>query len=147
MVAAGSAAVLLFTMSSFTWFTVAKGVGGRDAWQAFTLIDLLLFVVLLAAIALAVARMANIDLRPLPVRPGLIVAVAGAIAFLLLLLRLFVVPEIEVQFPGAIRSIEADADEVKPGIGLYLGLVASARIALGGYAAMNEPPSRPVRRR
>jgi len=146
MVAAAGGAVLLLVMSAFTWFTVAKGVGGRDAWQAFTLIDLLLFLVVLVAIAFALARMAGVDLRPLPVRPGLIVAVAGAVAFLLLLFRLFVVPEIEVQFPGAIRSIKAEASEVEPGIGLYLGLVASAGIAAGGFSARNEPPSRPRRR-
>jgi len=147
MVAAASAAALLFIMSALTWFKVQTGPGGRDAWQTFTLIDLVLFLVVLTTIGLAVACMAGIDLRSLPVRPGRIVAAAGAIAFLSLLFRFFVIPEIEIQFPGATGRIETDAGDIDRGIGLYLGLVASAGIAVGGYAAVDQRARRSSRRR
>ncbi|MGH2743263.1 MAG: hypothetical protein ACREX8_08935 [Gammaproteobacteria bacterium] len=150
MVAAASGIALLMFMSAFKWFTVANdptGLGDRNAWETFTLIDLVLFLVALAAVGLAVARAARVDLRGLPAPPGLLVAAGGALACALILLRLLVTPDLEIEYPGVTGSVEAVGGVVDRGIGIFLGLAAAAGIAFGGYTATKERASGKARRR
>jgi hypothetical protein len=149
MVAAGSALALLVFMST-NWYKVANdptGIGDRNAWEAFAAIDLALFLVVLVAIGVAVARGTGADLRSLPARPGLIVAGAGLVACGLIVFRLLVTPDLQIQYPGVSGSVEEVGGVVDRGAGIYLALVASVGIVLGGYAATREHASGRPRRR
>jgi hypothetical protein len=139
IVAAVSGA-LLFIFMFIDWYGVEDVPGGASAWESFSFIDVLLFLAALIAIALAVLRATGNVPPNLPAPPGLIVAGAGAVAFVLILFRLIATPDF-----GAF-GIEVDTTRK---IGVFLGLIAAGGIAYGGYTAMNEraagaaPPSQP----
>lgn len=135
---AGVSGVLLFIFMFFDWYGIeveGQGIGeisggGFNAWEAFGLIDLILFLAIAVAVALAALRAAG-AMPELPQPPGLIVAAAGAVALLLVLFRLIVTPGNEVEGFGTELDITRK-------IGVFLGLIASAGIAFGGYTAMRE---------
>lgn len=102
------------------------GIGGPNAWQSFSLIDLILFLVALLAIGVAVMRGMN-RMPSMPYPPATLLAVAGGIAFLLVLFRFLVQP---FDVP--------DQVDVTRRLGIYLGLLATAAIAYGGWRAMQE---------
>jgi len=114
----------------FDWYEVesgegALGFGGQElfeanAWQAFGIIDLLLFLVAAAAIARAVlgaTRAAPAVRAPL----GLAVAGGGALALLLLVFRFLAVPD---SVAPDVEGIDADRQ-----LGLYLGVLLTAALA------------------
>lgn len=133
-IAAGAGVVLILVMFIFDWYSVGGGSidtgvgtvdfdgGGVNAWQAFGLIDLILFVSAGVAIALAVMS-ANSQSPNLPVAVSAIVAGLGIFATILVLYRILDVP---------------GAGGVDRSIGLFLGLLAAAGIAYGGWTAMQE---------
>jgi hypothetical protein len=150
MVAAGSGIALLLFMSGVNWFSVANdptGVGDRNAWEAFSVIDLLLFLVALTAIAIPIAKAARVNLRSLPTSPEWIVTGAGILACALILFRLLVTPDLQIQYPGVSGSVEEVGGVVDRAIGIFLGMIASAGIVFGGYAAMRERAARAAQRR
>ena len=116
--------------------TISTPGADLTAWQAFSLVDLVLFLAALLAIALAVARAADALPSGLPAPPAEIVLGAGALAVLLVLYRILSVPGPEVEGFENGRKI-----------GIFLALLASGGIAFGGYAAMNEHASTGSRRR
>jgi hypothetical protein len=114
------------------------GGGGEtsaNAWEAFSFIDILLLITILGVVALAIARAtgAGIDL---PVAPSAVIAGLGGIAFLLILFRLIVTPDAAggAELP---EGVDVDVD-VSRKIGVFLGLLASAGMAIGGWLAMQE---------
>jgi hypothetical protein len=148
MVAAASGAALLLFMF-FPWY----GFGGKsvevpgsgtistpgadfNAWEAFSVIDLVLFLVAALALALALARAADAMPTGLPAPPATIVLAAGAIALLLVLYRIVDVP---------VPDLEGFENGRK--IGIFLALLAAGGIAFGGYTAMSERARRGSRRR
>ena len=68
----------------------------------------------------------------LPQPPGLIIAAAGAFAVLLILFRLIVIPD---------GNVDVDGVDFSRKIGIFLGLIAAAGITFGGWTAMNERAS------
>ena len=147
MVAAVSGMALILFMF-FPWY----GFGGKsvevpgsgtistpgadvNAWEAFSAIDLVLFVVAVLAIALAAARAADAMPTGLPTPPANIVLGAGALALLLVLYRI-------VSVPGP----DLEGFENGRKIGIFLALLASGGIAFGGYTAMTERTRRGSRR-
>ena len=132
---AAAGGLLLFLFMFVDWYGVDVDIagfeasGGFNAWQAFSFIDLLLFLAAMVAIGVTVARAAGV-LPALPIPPGQIVAIAGAIAVLLVLFRLIVTP-------GG-GDIAGDEFDVTRKIGVFLGLIAAGAIAFGGYTSMNE---------
>ncbi len=116
---AGVSGLLLFVFMFVAWYDI--GFIGLNAWQAFSLVDLLLFLVVAAAVALPLLRAAGAMPALPPATPGRIVAVAGALAFVVVLGRLLVPP------------FATDRE-----IGVFLGLLATAGIAFGGYTAARE---------
>lgn len=127
-IAAGSGVALFFIMFLFDWF--GNDFGGVDAWRAFTIIDLILFITLAAAIGLAV--MSAMSQSPnLPVAMSAIVAGLGILATLLVLIRIISPPDL-----GAGQF--ADVADIGRQIGVFLGLLAAAGIAYGGWTAMQE---------
>lgn len=130
MIAAVSGFCLLVVMF-LPWYGLSADIGtpasSANAWGSFGLIDFLLFLVALVAIGVAAARAADAMPAELPVPPGQILTGAGGLAVLLILFRLIDTPAPDVS--------EVD---VSPKIGAFLGLLAAAGVAFGGYTAMSE---------
>jgi hypothetical protein len=113
--------------------------GTRTAWQAFTLIDVLLFATAVVAVALPLAVVARVRSIDLPERPAPVIVAIGLFAALLIFYRLLDVPDTE---------IDVSVGEVSIGrrIGIFLGLIAAAGIAAGGYLTSMERGQSPRRR-
>lgn len=132
-------AILLFVFMFFDWFGVeVSGVpgfsgdisgSGGSAWDALDVIPIFLMLAIVAAIGVAVIRLTDADIE-LPVSLNSIVAALGGFAVLLILFRIVFPPDF-----GSFGGVEVDAT-LK--LGIFLGLLASAGIAYGGYSAMRE---------
>src|SRR5437868_5975111 len=132
-VAAG-AAVLLFILMFFDWYSVSVNAGplgefsvGGSAWEAFDFIDIYLFIVILAAIGLAVAT-ATERSPALPVTLSVIVTALAALGTLMVLYRLIDTPVGDVP----------DGVDVGRTVWAFLGLIAVAAITYGGYLSMRD---------
>lgn len=129
---AGIAGVLLLIiMFAFDWFTIEVGGGfgdvGGNAWDTMELIRFILLLTGLAGIALAVAS-ASQSAPNMPVALSAITAGLGILSVVLVLFRIISPPD-----GGA-----GDLVDVGRGIGVFLGLLASAGVAYGGWTAMQE---------
>jgi len=134
---AGASAVLLFIFMFFDWFKVeVSGSGfvggslGGDAWEWFSYIDLLLLLTVVVAVAVAIIRLTDAIFEP-PVSLNAVVAILGGLSVLFVLYRI-------IDPPGASESFGGVSVDVGRQIGVFLGLLASAGIAYGGYRAMQE---------
>jgi multidrug transporter EmrE-like cation transporter len=127
---AGVSGVALFIIMFLTWFELpevtaqaVEQLGGdtsESAWTAFDFIDLVLLLAAVAGVGLTVLAAAQSNVQ-LPVAASAITAGLGIFATLLVLYRVLDPP--------------SDLDRA---YGLYLGLLASAGIAVGGWMAMQE---------
>jgi uncharacterized membrane protein YhaH (DUF805 family) len=133
-----ASAVLLFIFMFFDWFGVeVSGVGGfsgtfaggGSAWDVLDFIPIILMLTIVAAIAVAVIRLTDADVEP-PVSMNAVVAALGGLSVLLILFRIIDPPGIG-SYPGV--SIDTTLK-----FGIFLGLLAAAGIAYGGYSAMRE---------
>ena len=137
-IAAVSAVLLLLIMFIFSWFGIDASGGtfsasaGANAWESFGLIDLILFITAVAAIALAVMR-ANAQDIDAPLSPAAVVAGLGILSVVLILFRIISPPDFGVGDLGDLAGVEVGRE-----IGVFLGLIAAAGIAYGGYEAMQE---------
>lgn len=135
MIAAVSAIALLLIMFIFSWFGFdAQGgldLGGANAWESFGLIDLILFITVVAAVGLA-AMKANSQSVDLPVAGSAIVAGLGILSVVLILFRIISPPDFGL---GDLGDLGGD---VTRKIGVFLGLIAAGGIAYGGYESMQE---------
>lgn len=139
---AGVAGVLLIIFEFFDWYGgkasgtiggvhVSRTGGGADAWQAFSFIDILLFVLALVAIGVAVMRGLN-RMPAMPYSPSILVTGAGGLAVLLILYRLISKPD----FGGIPSSILGVHFSVTLKLGIFLALLSAAGMAYGGWMAM-----------
>ena len=137
---AGICGVLLFIFMFFSWFGAPEAnivtpagevditgfaeAAGADttltAWQAFDFIDLVLLLAVIASVGLVVMSAMGTSVN-LPVAASAITAGIGILATLLVLYRLIDPPY--------------DTDRE---IGVFLGLLATAGITVGGWLAMQE---------
>jgi uncharacterized membrane protein YhaH (DUF805 family) len=129
---AGVSAILLFIFMFFDWFTVSASNGlvsisvGGSAWDALDVIPIILLIAILAAVAVAVVRLTEADFEP-TISMNAVVAILGIISVLLILYRIISPPD--SGFSGV---------SVDPAVGIFLGLIAAAGMAYGGYRAMQE---------
>jgi hypothetical protein len=132
-------ALLLFVFMFFDWFGVevsgvpgfggdVSGAGG-SAWDALDVIPIFLMLAIVAAIGVAVIRLTDADLEP-PISLNAIVSALGILAVLLILYRI-----IDPPGGGDYGGVSVDTT-LK--FGIFLGLLAAAGIAYGGYSAMRE---------
>jgi hypothetical protein len=112
---AGAGGVALLVALSTDWYS------GATAWQAFSVLDVVLALLALAPLAL-VALQATRQSPSLPVAFSVLTTVAGALATLLILYRI-------LNQPGP-----NDLVEVEPGA--WLGLAAAAAMAAGGWRSV-----------
>jgi uncharacterized membrane protein YhaH (DUF805 family) len=131
-------AVLLFVFMFFDWFGAKVSSvtgfsgdvpGGGSAWDALDVIPLFLMLAIVVAIGVAVVRLTDADLEP-PISMNAIVAALGGLAVLLILYRI-----IDPPGGGDFGGVTVDTT-LK--LGIFLGLLAAAGIAYGGYSAMRE---------
>ena len=142
-VIAALSGLLLVLVMFMSWFDLSS-VGGRDfsaaayragldttenAWQAFQFIDVVLFLAALAAIAAAVISAGDNSARA-PFPPEALAFGLGVLSTLLILYR--------------ILNPVLDAGRK---LGLFLGFLASAGIAVGSWMAMQETSAVGARRR
>ena len=144
---AGAAGVVLFILMFLNWFGIdEEGVADIDvedaeelteialsqdlsasatslnlnAWESFGFIDIILLVTVAVAVGLAVATAVSRTVS-LPIAASALTAGFGILATLLILYRLLDPPyELDRQF------------------GVFLGLIAAAAIAYGGWLSMRE---------
>jgi hypothetical protein len=135
-IAAISAIALLLIMSLFNWY--GSDVQTWNAWQAFALIDLILFLAIVAAIGMAVLSMGNTRLD-LPASPAMVTLGLGAFSALLVLYRIIDPPGLG--FGQAAEAFGVDLG-IGRSIGIYLGLIAAAGIAYGGWLARQDEMGR-----
>jgi hypothetical protein len=139
---AGIAGLVLLIDLWFKWYGVkVSGAGGvlknfsigvsATAWQAFGLIDIILFLVALIAIGVAVMRALN-RMPDMPYPPATLIAVAGGIALLLILFRTISTP---------VDTGGVDGIDVTRKIGLWIGLLSAAALTYGGWRAMQDAPA------
>jgi hypothetical protein len=135
-----ASAILLFVFMFFDWFGVkvsgvpgfagtVGGSGGGSAWDALDVIPIFLMLAIVVAIGVAVVRLTDADLEP-PVSLNAIVAALGGLAVLLILYR--------IVFPPSFGSFGGVSVDATLKFGIFLGLIAAAGIAYGGYSAMRE---------
>jgi hypothetical protein len=128
-VAGISGFALILVMLLFAWFGFPQAAG-IDAFKAFH--DWVLFFLLFAAFAgMALALVGAAGSRvDLPVTLSAITTTLGVIAFVILLIYLISPPSFSISGFG---SVSLDRK-----LGIWLGLIATAGVALGGYMAMQE---------
>ena len=131
---AGVSAILLFIISFLPWFGLSGGVvvqgvgavGGSknfNLWSAENPLDIyLLIVILVALVPVALTLLGGSE--PSPLAPVATALLAG-VGTLLILYQVFDTP--------------GDLDRK---VGLFLGLIACAGVAFGGYLSMQEDVSR-----
>ena len=135
---AGVSGLALLVVMFLPWYGVDVNVGGfsasesANAWEVFSIIDVLLFVVAAIAVAVAAARLADVAQPDLPV--AAIVTGAGVLAVLLILYRILDVPGPDIP------AIVATNVDFGRRFGLFLGLIAAAGVAYGGYRSLGDAP-------
>jgi hypothetical protein len=138
-----ASAIALFILMFFGWFSYSvsgvEGFSGEipgsasvSAWNALDLIAILLMAAVVAAVGVAIVRLTDADLEP-SFSLNTIVTVLGALAVLLILFRIISPPGYDNE--AAFTGISIDGS---PKIWAFLGLIAAAGIAYGGYSAMRE---------
>jgi hypothetical protein len=136
-VAGISGIVLILVMIILPWFTfdVSFGDDGANAFQSFALIDWVLLLAAAAGIGLAVVAAMQSDID-LPVPLSAIVAGLGILAVVLVIFRIISPPDFGLgDFEVFGQEVDADAGR---GIGVFVGLLAAAGVAIGGWLAMQE---------
>ena len=128
---AGVGGLVLMVVMFLDWYSVV-GLGevAANAWQAFSITDLILALTAVAGIGLAVLTAARRS-PALPVAASVITATLGALATLLVLYRI-------LNQPGPNEFVEVK-------LGAFLGFLSVLAVAVGGYLAMRdeegeEPP-------
>jgi hypothetical protein len=111
----------LLVVSFLPWYSA----GGEDAtaWQAFSVVDLVMAAAAISALSVAIVVLARLSVS-YPVAGSAVTAGFGGLALLLIAYRL-------INPPGS-----GDLDRE---VGAWLGLIAAAGITLGGYLGMQEP--------
>jgi Na+/H+-translocating membrane pyrophosphatase len=104
------------------WYQPAAGPA-VDAWESFSVVDVIVAVVALAAIVIAAVSLAGVSVS-LPVAGSAVTSTLSVIAILFLAWRL-------IDPPGS--GLDRDT-------GIWLGLLLSLGIFAGGYIGMGEEP-------
>jgi hypothetical protein len=120
----GLGGVLLLAATFVNWFEIDGGEASRTAWEAFTVIDLML--ALTAGMAIGVAVMAAAHNSPaVPLALASLLALVGLITTIVVVVRAIALPDL-------------GGGDVAAAAGLWLGLGAIVLTTLGAFAAMRD---------
>jgi len=133
-----SGIALILIMFIFSWYGVDVGGqsvpdSGANAWEAFSFIDIVLFVTVAAAIGLALISASQTEMG-LPVAASAVVAGLGILSVILIFYRI-------IDTPGDVTAVSALLEQevdVTRKIGVWLGLIAAVGVAYGGWRATQE---------
>jgi hypothetical protein len=134
-ISAGVGGIVLLISLWLPWYGVSVSVSGFSAsedasgWEVFSTIDIILFLIAVAAIALVALKAAGRLPEDVPV--PLVLLGLGGLAVLLILFRL-----IDTPAPGDLP----DEIDVSRKIGLFIGLIGAAGIVYGGWRSNMETP-------
>ena len=111
----------LLVVTFLPWYSA----GGEDltAWQAFGVLDIVLAVAAVMGLSVGLVVLTRLSVS-YPVAGSSVTAGIGAVAFVWVLYRL-------INPPGS--------GELDRQVGIFLGLLATAGVAWGGYLGMQEP--------
>jgi hypothetical protein len=133
---AGAGGLALLAAMFLDWYGTTVGALDRfepavNAWQAFSVLDVVLALFALVPLALVVLQ-ATRESPSLPVAFSVLTALAGALATLVIAYRL-------LNQPGPNDAVEVEA-------GAWIGLVAALVITAGGWRSMRveEVPGVPL---
>ena len=138
IIGAGAVALFIF-MFFFKWYGVSSNVSSvagvnvnvsRSGWDVFTNSRWIWLITIIVALAAVVVVAGALRFQS-PVQPAALVAGLGALSTVLILYRILHHPTASASF----GSFHASAG-IK--IGIWLGLIAAAAVAYGGYLAMRE---------
>jgi hypothetical protein len=142
---AGASGLLLLIAMLLPWYGRETDIAGAvvteswTAWQSLSVIAVLLFAIGVTAIAVPIGRL--IWAAPERFRDDRMLIVLGLLGVLLVLFRLADVPVASIDLhPG-------DSADTSRGIGIFLALLATAGIAIGGRFASGQPAARARRGR
>jgi len=113
----------LLVVSFLPWYSA----GGEDAtaWQAFSVVDLVLAAAAVAGLSVAIVVIGRVSVS-YPVAGSAVTALVGGIALVCVVFRL-------IDPPGS--------GDVSRDVGAWLGLLAAAGVTWGGYLGIQEPRS------
>jgi hypothetical protein len=131
---AGVGAVVLLISLFLPWYGVSLDIGNvsvsesASGWESLVFIDILLFLISIAAIGVVAARAAG----QLPAEvPGAVVLLGlGGLAVLLVLYRIIDIPADDVP----------DEVDLSRKIGVFIALIGAAAVAYGGWRTNTETP-------
>ena len=121
---AGAGGVALLAAMLLHWYGLG-GLAEATAWQAFGVLDVVLALLALAPLALAFTQ-ATRSSPSVPVAFSVVATLAGALAALLILIRI-------VDQPGPNEIVDVQ-------LGAWLGFLAALVIAGGGWRSMRVEP-------
>jgi hypothetical protein len=136
-----AAAILLLVLMFVEWYGVkgansAEPLGGvitstagGDAWQALEVVPLFLMLAIVVAVGSALLRLGGSEWKP-AIPPAAAVCILGALAALLILIRIISPPG-----PGEVLEGAFDTTLKLP---VFLALAAALGIAYGGWRAMGD---------
>jgi hypothetical protein len=142
IIAAAGGVGLVVTMF-LPWFSATlsvPGIGSAEdsfsAWQSFQVIDIVLFLTAVLAVAFAAVRAAGAETENAAIPMDVAVLVAGLVCCALIVFRLIDPPVEQARFVEPARDY-----------GGFIGLAAAIVVAIGGLLALGErrgAPGRPV---
>ncbi len=134
-IAGVSGIALILIMFIFKWFGLKAAVAGfsvegsRNAWGSYGFTDIVLFITVVAAVGLALIKASETEVG-LPVAASSVVAGLGILSVVLIIISIISPPDFGA---GDISGIDHTRK-----IGVWLGLIAAAGVAYGGWRAMQE---------
>ena len=133
-IVAGVGGIVLLISLFLPWYGVSVDVAGFSAsesgsgWEALGFIDILLFLISVAAIGIVAARAAGALPADLPA-PVILLGL-GALAVLLVLFRIIDIPAGDVP----------DGVDLSRKVGIFIALIGAAAVAYGGWRTNTEAP-------
>jgi hypothetical protein len=142
----GASGLLLLVALFLPWYELGQGivVGPPDvldahasAWDAFTVIDVLLALGALAAIAVVFVTAAHAT-PAVPLALESLVTLLGLVLVLLVVFRLADPPDVSFLESTAGRATREHVEDIDRAAGAWLGLVAVLGICAGGLTASRD---------
>lgn len=118
---ASASALVLFGCMFLSWFNF--GFETENAWEALHFISPILLLTISASLGVAFMKATDRSLGDIP--GGLVMLVLGSLATLLILYRLL--------DPVSLPAFEGGSTSASVEAGAFLGLLAAAGVAVGGY--------------
>lgn len=124
----GGSGIVLFLVSFLSWFKVDFGPFGDASWNAWDAGFLAWFPVLIGMVMVAIVAIRvfapQVKLPDLPLPWGQALFIAGAVAAVLVLLKLLL----------------GEDEPIERAFGLYIGTLAALGLAAGGYVKWKMEP-------